>query len=117
LRIAKYNGENLAPKSNPGEKEETSADTVFFMKKICSGSNKFIVSNQQVLKTPAREGDKLVLTSEKVGRGFYYKKILGRVKNENVRKMCSKIPDKCCIVLIYDKFRATLECDFILDFD
>ena len=40
-----------------------------------------------------------------------------RVKNENVRKMCSKIPDKCCIVLIYDKFRATLECDFVLDFD
>lgn len=60
----KNDGENMAPKSNPGEKEETSADTVFFMKKICSASNKFIVSNQQVLKTPAREGD--MLKNEKV---------------------------------------------------
>ena len=60
-------GENMAPKSNPGEKEETSADTVFFMKKICSGSNKYIVSNQQVLKTPAREGDKPDLTNDEVG--------------------------------------------------
>ena len=37
------------------------------MKKICSGSNKYIVSNQQVLKTPAREGDKPDLTNDEVG--------------------------------------------------
>ena len=65
-------GEKITPKTNHGEKEATSSDTLFvtdtlFLKaKICSGTNKDKVSNQQVLKTPAREGDKLYLTNEEV---------------------------------------------------
>ena len=86
------NVERETAKTNHGEKEATSSDTLFlkakiysgtdtlFLKaKICSGTNKDKVSNQQVLKTPAREGDKLDLTNEEVGRGYYYKGIIDRV--------------------------------------
>ena len=66
------NVERETAKTNHGEKEATSSDTLFgtdtlFLNaKICSGTNKDKVSNHQVLKTPAREGDKLYLTNEEV---------------------------------------------------